>query len=177
MEEAKQAHDTHAGTAHQANHPEAHKQASKLPPFSAIPQLEEWLEEYLGHKAPQLPQHWRETIAKFAPWVTLVVFVLALPLIFGVFGLSFVLYSSAAVVGAVQYGAWGWTMVLIAAASLILELIALPGLFKRSKQGWVFIFYAALVGAAAHILSFNFGSLIGDILSLYVIFQIKNQYK
>jgi hypothetical protein len=176
MEEAKHHHDEHEASTHGTDHQNAHKLPTKLPTFSALPQLEEWLEEYLGQKAPQLPQHWRQTIAKFAPWVTLIVFVLALPLIFGIFGLSVVVFSGAAMAG-LSYGAWGWFTVLITIASLVLELVALPGLFKRSKQGWIFIFYAALIGAAAHILSFNLGSLIGDILSLYIIFQIKNQYK
>lgn len=153
-----------------------HKQLPpKLPPYSFLPQLEGWLEEYLGQKAPQLPERWRQTIAKIGPWVTLVVLILTIPALLALLGFGFAVVSTLGV--AVHYGAWSWFIWLLTLGSLVLEIIALPGLFKRTKFGWSFIFYAALLGGVTNILSINIGGLIGTVLSLYIIFQIKNQYK
>jgi hypothetical protein len=62
-------------------------------------------------------------------------------------------------------------------ASLILEAMALPYLFKYKKEGWNYIFYATLLTLISHMLYFDFGGILGSIISLYIIFQIKNQYK
>ncbi len=123
-----------------------------------------------------MPEKWRQTIAKIGPWITLVVLVLGLPLILAAFGLGLATVSTAAVIG-YHYGTWSMVVAVISIASLVLEIIALPGLFHRTKKGWVFVFYAALITAAVNILSINIGGILGDIIGLYILFQIKNQYK
>lgn len=168
-------------SAHQTNstgpHTEPHKPLPpKLPAYSALPQLEEWLEEYLGQKAPQMPEKWRQIIAKISPWIILVVAILGLPLIFAAFGLGIATIPAAAMVG-YHFGTWTIVLAIVSIASLVLEIIALPGLFHRAKKGWVFVFYAALITAAVNILSINIGGILGDIIGLYLLFQIKNQYK
>lgn len=168
---------TNQGQQTSSAHTEPHRQLPpKLPAYSAIPQLEEWLAEYLGQKAPQMPEKWRQTIAKISPWITLVVLVLGLPLILAAFGLGLATVPAAAMIG-YHYGTWTIILAVVSIASLILELMALPGLFHRAKKGWVFVFYAALITAAVNILSVNIGGILGDIIGLYILFQIKNQYK
>jgi ribosome-associated toxin RatA of RatAB toxin-antitoxin module len=61
---------------------------------------------------------------------------------------------------------------------LALEAIALPGLFKRTMQGWNFMFYSQLVSIIGGILSYNIvGTLIGAVIGLYILYQVKNKYK
>ncbi len=154
---------------------EEHKLPPKLPAYSALPQVEGQLEEYLGRRTPQLPEKWRQTIAKISPWITLVVLILTIPALLAILGFGAVIISATGAI--VHYGAWGWFLWILTLASLALEIVALPGLFKKSKQGWSFIFYAALLSGATNILGINIGSLVGTLVSLYIIFQIKNQYK
>ena len=55
---------------------------------SYLKQLEDLLSEYLVKKAPALPANIKEAIVNFAPWVTLVVLILTLPVVLAVFGLG-----------------------------------------------------------------------------------------
>lgn len=149
---------------------------------ASLGQLEDTLELYLVKKAPfQLPENVKEVIVKFAPWVTLILMVLTLPLILSVFGLGALLAPFATMLGptaAVTYGTNYLISTTVLAVSIILELIALPGLFKRSIKGWRLIFYASLLSIASSFLSFNFvGGIINGLIGLYFLFQIKNHYK
>ena len=148
----------------------------KLPTYSALPQIEAPLDEYLGQKAPQIPEKWRQLIAKISPWLTLIALVFTIPAILALLGLNLV---SVAAVGAVGlHRGPGYTVFLVVmAATFVLEILAVPGLFKRSKQGWVYVFYASLISTALNILTFNVGSLLGSVISLYILFQVKNQYR
>lgn len=47
---------------------------------SYMNQLEDLLTEYLVKKAPALPANVKEVIVNFAPWITLILVILALPL-------------------------------------------------------------------------------------------------
>jgi len=61
---------------------------------------------------------------------------------------------------------------------MILEIVALPGLFKRTKNSWELMFYASLIMVLSYIFALNIGSLIiGGAISFYVLFQIKSYYK
>lgn len=143
---------------------------------SYLKQLENWFEENLGRKAPQLPEKWREIIVKIAPWVTLIVMILALPAILIVLGLGTVL-TPFAYLGGVTYGAGYMISMGLLIVSLILEVMAIPGLFKRSLKGWRFAYWATLVSALSYILGLEIVSLIGTVLSLYILFQVKKLYR
>ena len=66
---------------------------------------------------------------------------------------------------------------LFAIASLVLEAIALPGLFKRSKAGWNFVFYAVLVSTVSYLLHLDVLSLVFTVVTFYFLFQIRSYYK
>jgi len=144
---------------------------------SLLAQLESQLQLYLGEKAPSIPKEWKELMVKIAPWLTLIMAVLALPAIVTILGLgSFVLPLS--YVGGMRAGmgftvSWVFSLVILA-----LDIIAIPGLFKRSRQAWYLLYYAALLGAFQSLISFNLsGLIIGTLLSLYLLFQVKEYYK
>ncbi len=126
---------------------------------SPIAQLENTLEEYFAQKAPyQLPHDAKEAIV-----------------IFGALTLSALFSPMGYAAGVSMY----WiipTVILI--LSVILNLLALPGLFNRTIQGWRYAYYAELLSILSTVLSGNIvGALVGAILGFYILFQVKSLYK
>lgn len=152
---------------------------TQTPNKSLIPQLEDLLDLYLVKKSPlQLPANIKELIVKFGPYITLVLMILALPVILLALGLSAVLLPAVGVAAGVSTGISATLGLVISIASLVLEAIALPGLFKRSKVGWNFVFYAILLSAVSYLIRLDIISLvIGTLVSLYFLFQIRSYYK
>lgn len=145
---------------------------------SMMGKLEDTLETYLVDKAPfQLPTGAKEAIVKYGPWITLVLLVLALPAILFAFGLG-TLLAPFAFLGGVGAGVNFGVGLVFSAVVLVIEAIAIPGLFKRVASAWRLMYYATLLGGVQNLISFNLGGLvIGTLISLYILFQIKSYYK
>lgn len=144
---------------------------------SYLGDVERLCEEYLVKKAPSLPEGAKEAIVKFGPWISLILIVMSAPLFLGLLGLGAVLMP-VSFMGGIQAG-MGYTLsMVLALVALVIEVVALPGLFKRQKNAWYLMFYASLVGALQNLVTFNLGGLVvGTLLSLYVLFQVKSYYK
>ncbi len=142
-----------------------------------LSQLEATLEEYLLHKAPyQLPQDAKEAIVKFAPWIVIIFMVLSLPLIFGALAATSLFGAVAVATGGTSLFWVIPTLVLI--ASLIYNLLALPGLFNRTMTGWKYTYYAQLLSVLSTLLTGNIvGALVGAVIGFYILFQVKSLYK
>jgi|SRR3989344_6231808 len=144
---------------------------------SYLTQLEELLTDYLVKKAPAIPNNIKEAIVQFAPWVVLVIFIITLPIVFAVFGLGAV-FAPLSFLGGLRVGTNYLLTIALSAVQLVLEAMALPGLFKKTKAAWNLVFYATLVGAVQNVATFNLGGLlIGTLLSLYILFQVREYYK
>lgn len=144
---------------------------------SLIPQLEDMLDLYLVKKAPfQLPANVKEFIVKFGPYITLVFMVLALPVILLALGLSAVILPAYGVATGIGVGISATIGLVLAVVSLVLEAIALPGLFKRSKVGWNFLFYALLVSVVSYVIHLDILSVVFSVISFYFLFQIRSYY-
>lgn len=142
-----------------------------------LKQLEDLLHEYLVKKAPALPTNIKEAIVKFAPWATLVIFIITLPAILVVFGLGVIL-APFSFLGGMTAATNNIVTILLTGVQLVLEAMAIPGLFKNSRSAWNLVFYSALVGAVQYLVTFNLGGLlIGSLLSLYILFQVREYYK
>lgn len=148
---------------------------------AGLGQLEEMLEDYLGKKAPQLPKNVREIIVNLAPWLTLIGLIITLPLVLVAFGLSALVAPFAFLAGpaaAVSYGVSYTVSMIILAVALILEAMAIPGLFARTLGGWRLVYYSVLVSLVSNLFTFNVvGGIIGALISFYFLFQIKEHYK
>ena len=132
-----------------------------------------FLDFYLVQKAPfQLPLNVKEAIVKFGPWIAVVLIVLSLPFLLLALGLSAVL---APVVGAQAHGIGvAWIVLLVQVG---LAVAALPGLFARKMSGWRLAFYSRLVAILTSLLLGSIvGALLGGLISLYVLFQIRTLY-
>ncbi len=139
--------------------------------------LEDTLELYLLKKAPSLPEGIKEAIVKFGPWIVLILLIMTLPVILAVFGLG-ALILPFSVVGGAGFGLTYLLSLGLTIVMLVLEAMAIPGLFKRQMKAWKLLYYATLVGAVQNVVSFNLGGLIiGTLLGLYILFQISSYYK
>lgn len=134
-----------------------------------------FLHHYLVDKAPfQIPDGGREWIVKFGPWIILVVMVLALPAILFVLGLGTIALPFAGVAYATGFSVG----VIGLFATFVLQALALPGLFSRRMSGWTLLFYAQTISAASGLLQGAVASsLIGALISFYILFQVRSLYK
>lgn len=145
----------------------------------ALKDLENFFNTYLHQKAPfHFPPNAKEFIVKVGPWITLVLMLLALPMILLALGLTAVVSPYAMMYGGMHFGV-GWVLGgILALATLVMQAMALPGLFKRSIKGWQLMYYAVLVGAVGQLLSLQIVSLIINVvISMYILFEIKDYYK
>jgi len=141
-----------------------------------LTKIEATLDLYFGKKAPPMPENIKQLIVKYSPYLIILALIFTLPNILIAFGLrSF--WAPAYIGGtrsAFNFSFWG----LFSLAALVLEAIAIPGLLKRTKQSWEYLFYASLIMLVSNLLSLNLGSLlIGGAISFYILFQIKSYYK
>lgn len=147
-----------------------------------IAQLEALLDEYMVKKAPfAIPMGGKEFIANVSPYLIIIAALMALPLIFAAIGLS-AFMAPFAMMGGYGYGhGWGFGMIIsliVSIVTIIIEVMAVPGLFKRTKGSWRLVFYATIVSFIGSIISLNIiGAIIGAIIGWYILFQVKELYK
>lgn len=140
-----------------------------------LKQLEHSIEAFYS-KAPSLPKGLKEFIVKFGPWLMVVGLIVALPAMIAALGLT-AFFAPFAFMAKAKMNTFG-VDVVIATVSLVLNAVALPGLFKRSMGGWRLLFYASLLTAFGNIVTLDFSSLIvGTLISWYVLFQVKSYYR
>lgn len=149
---------------------------------SMLGQLEDSLNTYLGKKAPQLPQNWKEFMVKAAPYLSIIGVILGLLALPAILGLSALLaplgIAGGLATGRPFLGLSFLVGIIFAIITLVLEAMAISPLFKRSIKGWRLLYYSTLLGAINNIVSVNIGGLIiGTLLSLYLLFQVKGLYK
>jgi hypothetical protein len=137
--------------------------------------LEAILHEYLVVKAPALPTNIKDVLVAVAPWLTLVMVVLSLPVILGAIGLSAFLAPFGMMAG-VSTGFGITTIILLVV--IVLEALSIPGLFNKTQSGWNLLYYATLVSAIYSLFNRDIiGLIFGTLLSLYILFQVKSYYK
>lgn len=148
---------------------------------SSLEQLEETLDLYFAKKAPSLPTNIKDLIVQFAPWITLIMLIVSLPLVLFALGLGAIVAPFAFLAGptyGVSYGLTYTLSMVVLAVSLVLEAMSIPGLMSRKYAGWKYAYWAILVGVVANLVSFNIvGGIISALIGFYILFQIKSYYK
>lgn len=149
---------------------------------AGLGQLEDTLETYLVDKAPfTLPDNVKEIVVSFAPWISIIVLLLAIPGILLVLGAGAIVAPFTVFLGpryAMNYGMTYIVSMVVLAVSVVLEALAVPGLFKRSLGAWRLLYYASLVNLVSGILGGNFlSAIVGSLIGLYFLFQVKSYYK
>jgi hypothetical protein len=131
------------------------------------------LDLYFGKKAPQLPHGLKAFLVKVAPYLTLLGVLFSIPAVLLLFGLSIGFGGYGSMMGGAGATLGGVLTVIV----IVLQIIALPGLFKPSPKGWTMIFYASLIGLLQNLLMMNWiGFVLGAIISFYFLFQLKPFY-
>lgn len=143
-----------------------------------INQLEALLDEYMVKKAPfAIPMGGKEFIVKVAPYLVIVFAILGVPAILAGLGLSAFL-TPFAMMGGSLWGVSAMISLIVSAIALVIEVIAVPGLFKRTHGGWRLVFYASIVSTIGNLLALNIvGGAIGAVIGWYILFQVKDMYK
>lgn len=163
--------------------------------------LEMMLDEMLVKKAPfQLPENVKQGLVKILPWLVLLVGALTIIGAWGVFQAATTVdrWASLANELSATYGVGNytnpvmtpllWLSLIILLVEAVLYFAAYPALEKFQKKGWDILFWVALVNAAQGIVHnaayatayFNVGSillsLLGSLVGLYLLFQIRAYY-
>jgi hypothetical protein len=137
-------------------------------PYTAFPSIEQTLEEHLGAKSKfLLPVQHQDGFVRSLPWVA----VLFLPLQFA--GVALLLGLSALTAFA---GSGSHLRALVSTAVFVLDVMALPGLFKRTRRGWAFFAYAVVLSAANSVFGMSILGLIINAAVLWLAFQVKYRY-
>lgn len=147
-----------------------------------LAQLEAMLDEYMIKRTPfALPAGVKEFIANVSPYLIILFAIMALPAILLALGLSAV-FAPFAMMGAAYGHGWGFGAVISLIAAVVvlaMEVMAVPGLFKRTKASWRLLFYASIISLIGGILSISgiISGIIGAIIGWYILFQMKELYK
>jgi len=140
-------------------------------------QLENILDLYLKQKAPALPKNIKDLTVSLAPWLNIVLIVIALPAMLAVLGIG-TYVKSFAYLGGARFGTLYYLSLVFLGVTLLMRILALPGLFSRSKGAWRLLYYSVLVNVVYSLLNYNVvGGLIGAVIGLYFLFQVKEYYK
>jgi len=138
--------------------------------------LEKKLSELFVKKLPELPKKIKEIIVKYGPYLVVILLIFSVPVILAFVGVA-VTMTSLVILGGIK-GCFYVVSVLLGLIIIILQIMAIPGLFKRKIQSWRLLFYISLISALLNLLKFDLGDLIiGTGISWYILFQIKSYYK
>jgi hypothetical protein len=169
-----------------------------------VEQLETKMADVFVKKAPKISADGIKAITEWAPWIALVAGLFTIWSAIQLWHWSHVAnnlvnyanslcnayaQSSGAceqINDASRLNGWVWISLIVLTVEGVLYLLAYPGLRDRKKQGWNYVFYAALVNVAFAVVSlfngyrgfFGFlGALIGSAIGFWLLFQIRGAYK
>ena len=138
------------------------------------------LDKIFGKKAPALPQGGRELTAQILPWLAVISIIFMVPSLLLALGLSALLAPFSLVFNTFSASTSYFGLFISAIFSIInivLICLAIPGLFKRTKTAWNYIFVCQLLGVIQNILMFSIlGLIIGCGIGFYILFQIRPLY-
>jgi hypothetical protein len=142
--------------------------------------LEETLNLYFGEKAPAMPPNVKELLVKAAPWITLFILVITLPAVLIALGLGALAAPLAFLIGpgyGVSYGVTYTVAMVILGLSVLLEALSIPGLFKRTRQGWRYAYWATLVSVVGSLIGLDIlSAIVTAVVGFYILFQIRSYY-
>ena len=146
----------------------------------SLNQLEVKLEEIFAKKAPALPDNIKEILVKIAPYLAILSVIFSIPAILLIFGLGSLatIFAPLGGVRSVTTLPTMWVGILLLIPIVVLEIMAIPGLFKRLAVAWKYMFWAQLISIVSNLVQLNiFGAILSAIISFYLLFQVKKLYK
>ncbi len=138
--------------------------------------LESILDLYFGKKAPAIPIGIKKFLVAIIPWFTLVGIIMGAIGLLALLGITGIALPFAFV--GLDLGFNYIAANVYSVITLVIQIMAVQGLFKRQRKAWKLLYYMVLINAAYMVVVFNLGGLIiGSLLGFYVLFQIKEYYK
>ncbi len=167
--------------------------------MSQLSGLEDKLNKALVTDAPfQLPEDSKKWLVKYLPIINLVLGVFTLWSALAIWrwanavdkAASYVneltkAFGSAPIDDVSRFSVFLWLSLIMLAATGVLYIVAYPALKEKKKSGWNLLFYGALLNALYGVLvlfsdygdiSRLIGSVLGSIIGLYFLFQIRSHY-
>ena len=139
--------------------------------------LESELAPYFTTKAPfQFPLNFREGFVKYWPIVSLVLLLLSLPAILAFLGIG-AAFMPVSFMGGLGTGFFYTVVMVFALIGVVLRALALPGLFNRTRSGWVLSYYAQLLSILGSVLSISIIGVLIGLLFLLLLFQVRDYYR
>ncbi len=133
--------------------------------------LEQELEP-IAAKLPELSPALKEGFIKYVPIVSLVLVVLALPALLASLALGGALFAFTGLKNIMSL-----ILLVISIASMVFTIIALPGLFNRTRSGWVNEYYAQLLGILGALISINILNVFLGLIWLHILFKVRDAYQ
>lgn len=144
--------------------------------WKMIKQLEMNLDAFFGKNAPKLPKGIKEFIVWVAPYLTILGIIFTVPALLALLGIGALLAPAFILTGSLTL--IGMLTIVVTIISLLLEIMAVPGLFAKKKLGWDRLFQVSLLGVITAFISGNWAGLIlGTAINWYFLFQIRAYYK
>ena len=144
--------------------------------------VEKKLNEIFGEKAPKLPESVGEFIVKVGPYLMVVGLVIGIGTLLTSFGILAAITPwmragySYGYSYRYHYGFAFWN--IFSLATMVLQAMAVPGLFKRAKSAWNLMFYASLINVLTSLFSSGLiSAAISAAIGWYFLFQIRKFYK
>lgn len=138
--------------------------------------IENKIGTFVEKKTPKLPESVAKFLVKYGPYLMLIALLFQVPIMLASVGLSALV--PVAFLGGIRarYSFNVWS--LFALIVMVLEFVALPGLFKKKISSWRLLFYVSLISGLLSLVTFQLGSLIiGTAICWYFLFQIKKYYE
>lgn len=164
--------------------PAAQPQTS-ITPKGPLAKIEKSLVRLFSYPHIQLPDYLKDMIARFLPWLTLMVCFILAPLVLigiamgGFLGFITSFYE-------LNTNVFYWVTITLLTAQLILMLIAIPKLLAEKRQGWQLLFTASLLSIIA-VIANVFAQFVSPVMALltglmvfslvlYILFQTRSYY-
>lgn len=135
------------------------------------------LDEFMGSRAPiQIPGKLRFLMAKFGHWLVMGLMVLVLPGQLISLGMRAAMLPFASMAGSDSSLRLAFALAMLLFLIVIL-IMALPGLQGRKVVGWQLLMLANAINLVYGLLTGGIvGPILGALIGLYVLFQLRRHY-
>jgi len=140
-----------------------------------LKKLDDLFTDLFVKRAPGLPEKTKKLIVKIVPWGALILGVLALPGILAGFGWGAITSPFRISTGTRSLGIM--VSFLVGIVQVVIQLLAVPYLFKAAQKGWQLLYYSTLLGVVSSVFYLSGFGIVFSGVVLYLLYQIKERYQ